>query len=74
MLLTKLSLARNKLIFPGYIEFGKWHSGWGRETANLFLQCIPKFETFFPIILFSVKYSINQKLIQGDAVIFNGYL
>ncbi len=39
MSLTKPSLAGNNLIFPGQGEFGKWHTGWGREMSNIFLQC-----------------------------------
>ncbi len=39
MSLTNLSLAGNNLIFPGQGEFGQWHSGWGRENLEPFLQC-----------------------------------
>ncbi len=33
MSLTKLSLARNNLIFSDQGEFGKRHPGWGRENG-----------------------------------------
>jgi hypothetical protein len=31
-LLTKLSLAGDKLVIPAQGEFGLWHPGWGREN------------------------------------------
>ncbi len=45
--LTKLFLAGSNWIIPSKGEFCKWHPGWGRKTANLFLQC-----NFFKCLLF----------------------
>ncbi len=39
MSLTKLSLARNSLIFLGQGKFDQWYPGWGLENRYPFLQC-----------------------------------
>ncbi len=48
MSLTKPSLAGNHLIIPVLGEFGKWHPGCERKTANIFFYSLEGRET--PII------------------------
>ncbi len=72
MSLTKLSLAGNNLIIPTQGEFGKWHPGWGRKTANIFYSVQTVFIVFLGLVfVIDMKYvKFHMHILQIRKVIF----